>query len=208
MKILDLQQGSDDWLALRSELITATDIPVLMGENPWMNAQELFRKKMGLLKTENNAKMKKGSDMEPQAMDNFSKIVSREYRPAVVQSSETSYIMASLDGLSMCNCYTVEIKCGKASHEIIKAYQVPSYYIGQLQCQMHCTGLEKTDLFSYLDEENFTLLEVKRDDDYIEKMLERAKAFYDCLINLQIPDLYEFMSDKQKKSLDSYEDVI
>ena len=48
MGIINLIQGSPEWLELRKNKITGTDSSVLLGSNPFKTRLELWQQKMGL----------------------------------------------------------------------------------------------------------------------------------------------------------------
>lgn len=61
-----LQQGSTEWLAARRELITSTDIPVLLGVSPYKSEATLAREKLGEVEpTEQTLPMRVGLALEP-----------------------------------------------------------------------------------------------------------------------------------------------
>jgi putative phage-type endonuclease len=58
-------QGSPEWHAARRELITATDIPVLLGLSPYRSEADLAEEKLGLREpVESNTRMRVGSALE------------------------------------------------------------------------------------------------------------------------------------------------
>ena len=96
--------------------------------------------------------------------------------------------MASLDGMSE-DGDCVEIKCGKASHELAKEGKIPDYYIPQLQHQMFLSNAKKIYYFSYYSDFDFELLMCYRDDEYIEKMISEEEKFWDCVTKAIEPEL-------------------
>jgi hypothetical protein len=90
--------------------------------------------------------------------------------------------MASLDGISKCGKYVVEIKCpGVVDHAIALSGCVPKHYYPQLQHQMYVCDVSKMYYFSF-DGADGVICEVDRDDKYIEKLLEEEKKFYQCML--------------------------
>lgn len=61
---LALRQGSPAWLEARKSLITASDIPVLLGVSPFKCEADLADEKRGLLVTESTLRMKVGLALE------------------------------------------------------------------------------------------------------------------------------------------------
>jgi len=130
-------------------------------------------------------RMQRGLYLEPVARDLYCIQSGHEVFPRVIVKD---WIMASLDGLSDCGKYLVEIKCpGEKDHAIALAGKVPDHYYPQLQHQMHVCGVEMMDYFSF-DGNNGVIVEIFRDDEYIEKMIVEEKKFYDCLMNKTPPE--------------------
>jgi putative phage-type endonuclease len=55
----------DEWLARRRELITATDIPAILGISPWRSEGDVARDKRGELADEPSIPMRVGQALEP-----------------------------------------------------------------------------------------------------------------------------------------------
>lgn len=190
LDIRDIKQNSDEWHEMRSLHITASDMPIIMSENPWINKHKLWKQKMGLIEGPfQNQRMVEGSRLEEYARDYFSKRQNCTYSPKVVVSRASPFIMASLDGLDASCSKVLEIKCGEKSHEYAKKGEIPRYYYGQLQCQLYVTELDRLDYLSYRSDDDVVVLSVNRDDEYIETMVKKAKEFYDCLTSFKEPSL-------------------
>ena len=187
MKLIeDLVQGSDEWLALRkSNHITASEAPVIMGVSPWQTPFSLWQYKMGLTPGQktNNA-MKRGTQMEEPARCEFIKLVGIEVKPAIAVSDNHPFMMASFDGLSNDGDVVVEIKCpGRTDHDKALSGVIPDKYYPQLQHQMCVAGVEMMFYFSF-DGSKGKVLEVNRDDSYILNMIEKEKEFYKMMEDL------------------------
>ncbi len=190
----EMEQGSAEWLSLRTSKITSSDAAVIMGVSPWKNINQLYEEKVTQeIKKFVNDRMKRGTDLEPIARDLFSIQNGIDMFPRVVIRD---WAMTSLDGMSECGKYILEIKCpGEKDHALALAGKIPEYYIPQLQHHMFVTGLDFIYYYSFDGADGVTLV-VKRDDKYIEKMMEEEKKFYDCIMNKTPPeDSYVFRDD-------------
>jgi putative phage-type endonuclease len=189
-KIIECQQGSTEWLALRKTKITATDTGVIMGFNPWKTPLMLWEEKLGIREPQAvNDKMKEGSRLECEARDllnSFSETQESHFLPQVLISIQHPFMMASLDAINDLG-EIVEIKCGKGSHELALKKEVPSYYMAQLQKQMYVANTQSCYYFSYRSDDDNIGFDVYRDDDFIEKMIEAETAFYKCLMDFTPP---------------------
>lgn len=179
-----LEQGTPEWLALRKTKITATDSSVIMNVNPWKTRLQLYEEKIADKQPmEPNQAMKRGTDLEPIARELFNLKTGKNMIPMVVVKDWT---MASLDGIS--ENEILEVKCpGERDHAIALSGKIPDHYYPQLQHQMWVCNSSKAYYFSF-DGIDGVIVEIKRDDAYIEKMIEEERKFYDCLINRTPPE--------------------
>ena len=76
-----IRQGSPEWLAARRDLITATDISVLLGINPYRSEQDLADEKRGIAEPfETNIRMRIGTALEPLIADEYTRATGRKLR--------------------------------------------------------------------------------------------------------------------------------
>lgn len=175
-----MEQGSLEWLALRKTKITATDAPIIMGECPWKDPLTLYReKKDPEFFSEPNERMKRGTELEPVARFYFVLDSGIMVEPRIVVKD---WAMASLDGMSPCGKYIVEIKCpSKKYHYMAKKGVLPSHYIGQLQHQMWVCDIDSMYYYSFDGLEGISV-HVVRNPYYVNMLIQREEIFYDCLI--------------------------
>jgi putative phage-type endonuclease len=188
-------QGKPEWLALRKKHITATDANIIMGVSPWKTKLELYNeKKSDLPPTPPNERMQRGLDLESVARDYFTAITGIILLPKddprnVVFHKDYPWMMASLDGISECGQYTLEVKCpGQKDHEIALKEKIPEHYYPQNQHQIACARPKQHFYLSYTGSDN-VLLKIAPEEDYIQKMIHEEKKFYDLLINNTPPDI-------------------
>lgn len=191
MKIIsEMIQGSTEWLTWRRDKITATNAGAIMGLNPYQSARQLWEEKvLGWEKThtpEELARMAAGSKNEEVARNLFIDELGVIVEPVCGESEVHPFIAASFDGLSQCGKVGVEIKCGKRAHLLAKEEQIPSYYMAQMQHQMYVADLKEVNYVTYFESELLILI-VKREDSFIEEMLEKELAFWDCIRTQKSP---------------------
>lgn len=193
-KILDLPQSSPQWLAYRRSRITCSDLSVLMGMNPWCSKIQLFNQKIGLEEVIVNQKMIDGSANEKIALAQFNEEMKLDLKPAVFESTEYPWLMASVDGISDDNKILCEIKCGGKSFLQAQKRIIPDYYKCQTQGQLCVLNLDR--MYYYAWKGSAICMTIDRDQDFIDKMVEESQKFYDDLINLRAPkdDYDEMMS--------------
>ena len=195
MKWIDLEQGSDAWLAWRRSIITASDASIIMGTNPYCDEDELRKRKLGIFpEIKETHAIREGRRLEPIARDKFnSDYPGYDMRPLVVESSEHTFLGASLDGygnkyyleepggcLMRTDCI-LEIKCGKKSFKQAENKEIPKYYLSQIQHQLLVTGAEICYYYAF-DGERAIKLQVLPDPLFKEEYLPLAVAFWMSLI--------------------------
>lgn len=177
----DIQQGTPEWFSIRKTKITATDAGVILGVNHWKTRIQLYHEKLSDYSDISvNDKMQRGIDLEPIARDFFILKTGIIVYPKVVIKD---WVMASLDGINDRGNCIVEIKCpGEKDHSEAILGRVPSHYYPQLQHQMYVADVDEMYYFSF-DGEDGVIVTVKRDQEYIDRMIKEEKIFYECLIN-------------------------
>lgn len=181
LELIEIEQGSPEWFALRKTKITATDANIIMGASHWKTRIQLYHEKLSE-ETQSyiNERMQRGIDLEPIARDLFNVKTGLNAKPVVIVKD---WAMASLDGLCCDSGAIVEIKCpGSKDHVVALSGKVPDHYYPQVQHQMYVADVQMAYYFSF-DGMDGVIVKVKRDDKYIEKMLIEERKFYECLIN-------------------------
>ncbi len=193
MKLVDVKQGTPEWMALRNNKIGASDAPIIMGMSPWTTPFQLWQIKMGLIQIPDNAAMKRGRDLEEQARQKFIDVTGYEVFPAVALHDSLDFMMASYDGLSKCKKIILEIKCpGKEDHEMAMDGVIPPKYTYQLQQQMEVDEIIDSAFYlSYKSEESYKILQIEKDESLINNLIPKEKAFFECMQNLEAPELID-----------------
>jgi putative phage-type endonuclease len=181
--IVDLQQGTTEWLKWRSYGIGASDAPTIMGENPWKRPAQLLSEKLGVSKkSAGNAAMARGSALEPEARKRYEALCGIRVAPVCLQSNQHEWLRSSLDGLSADGNAVVEIKVGDSVHKYTASTrQVPRYYVGQLQHILAITELPHIDFFCWLPNRPEIRLRVTRDESYIARLIAAEQQFWQQL---------------------------
>ncbi len=179
--VIDLEQGTEEWLAWRHSGIGASEASTIMGDNRFQSPSELFYQKKHKIDTETNEKMRLGTSLEPDARGLYIEETGMSVEPRCLQSKEHSWIIASMDGITNDFGHIVEIKCGKSAYWQARKGNVPSYYYGQLQHQLMITGLDFVDYWCYWPGYEGVLQTVTRDEPYIRRLFQAEKKFIEKL---------------------------
>ena len=181
--VIDVVQGSLEWLSWRNNGIGASDAPIIMGDSPWTTPYQLWKMKRGELVNKVNAPMRRGMEMEHQARLAYEKETGIIMQPICVQSVDNPWMRASLDGLSFGRKLALEIKCpGAEDHAMANAGKVPEKYKAQLAHIMAVIGAKSMHYWSY-DGTNCAMINVPLDPDYSELLFEKEAAFMQCIIH-------------------------
>ncbi|HEX7261674.1 MAG TPA: YqaJ viral recombinase family protein, partial [Luteolibacter sp.] len=175
-----LEQGTTEWLTWRHEGIGASEASTIMGENRFESAASLLHKKCSPpVQGRMNRAMAQGFALEPKARAYYNSRLELDAEPKCLQSLGYDWLRASLDGITKDGSRVVEIKCGESAYKTsIKTRRPPRYYYGQFQHIMAVTGLECVDYCCYFPPGRPVVLQVQRNQPYIDTLLEAEQAFW------------------------------
>lgn len=188
MKIINLEQGSKEWLDFRDKKIGASDVPIILGISPYSTPLELWKRKIGFSPAlELNFAMKFGRDNESRVRELMNIALDEHFEPVVVQHEKEDWAIASLDGISKDLTKIIEIKCcGFADHELAKQSIVPEKYFPQVQWQMFVTGCRELYYCSFYKEE-LIFFKVEYDVEFIDKCFLACSDFNHRLLDYVPP---------------------
>jgi len=192
-KIINLTQGSKEWLKWRSKGIGGSDVPTIMGENPWKSRNYLIQEKLGNKKIwGGNQATSQGQKYEPIIRAQIEKDLGLSIIPLCIQSRKNRWMRASLDGITHKGDKVIEIKFGKKVYSHVHQNNAPpEYHNGQLQHIIHLTGLDAIDYYCGAIDQPTIHLSIKKDELYIEKMLENEHLFIKELLDIDINFLHK-----------------
>lgn len=189
-----MEQGSESWLALRKTKITATDASCILGLNGFKSAEKLMLEKTGQIEPEAlNDAMRRGTLLEPKARELYCKQTGFTGKPTVHLGVESEsygaftwinydWAMCSTDFLVENEDVVAEFKCGKTAFKQALQGFIPDYYLCQMQHIMWLTGRSLCHYGAFDGEETLITLAVKKDMDFIDKMIEQEYEFYQKMI--------------------------
>lgn len=197
MPVVQLEQGSQAWLDYRKKKIMATDIPIILGSNPFKTKLELWEEKLGFREsTKINTAMERGQRLEPEARTLASHEIGTSFDPCVLEHSKYTWLAASLDGMSKGGYTIIEIKCPKdATHQDAIEGIIPPYYEDQIQVQLLVSGAGCCIFFSYRPERKdkpYAIIEVYPDHEKQAEIIEKGYKFYQDMCNMNPPEEWKF----------------
>lgn len=150
-RVVELEQGTDEWLDWRKEGVTATEVASAVTKH---NFDEIVADKLGLTERWNppavvKMAMEVGTILEPYAREFASHTLGLNFEPVCVESVEFPWMRVSLDGLVLKDgeYHGLEVKCGKSySKNFAKTGKPCDYVMTQIQYQMLVCGLSEMNL--------------------------------------------------------------
>lgn len=192
MRKVELDQGSEEWLKWRRGLLTATDAPVLMGVSPYATPYKIWQRKIGQgREQEETEAMRRGKRDEPIARDWFNEEYGLDMQPCCVESESYNYIGSSLDGLSACGKYILEIKSnGDQYHFGLRSGGIPDFHLMQMQHQLLSTdGQVEKGFYLSINKGEKVVIEVYPDKAWMDEYLPKAQEFWRKVVFMEAPEL-------------------
>lgn len=203
--IVELEQGSEEWLNFRRTKIGASDAPIIMGVSPFKTAKQLYEEKVfGVVHTEMNYGMRRGKRLEPFVLSMLNQELEIDLVPVVMQSDEMPFLIASLDGYEKNKNLICEIKCPNLEdHDLIYHGKVPDHYYPQLQHIMYVSKHNSMMFVSYSEkaEEKLIYITVDAHEEYQKHLIEKEKIFYRSLCMEVLDPMFD--STVQRPDIDT-----
>ena len=134
----------EEWLELRTKVLTATEMAVILGLNPYRSVAQLLAEKKTKLDLSNNAFVWMGQALEPVVVEATNKALGTNFE---LFDGRAFYCDPELglgatqdagDGTALLEC-----KSTKPRNHYAWAYWPPAYYLCQLYIQLYCTSRQE-----------------------------------------------------------------
>jgi putative phage-type endonuclease len=167
-----IEQGTLEWLRHRHKGIGASDVPVVMNVSPYKKPFDLWEEKIQPEPkfSEPNFIQQKGHNLEPVARAMAELELGMSFTPKLVENEKHGFLKASLDGLSECGQFALEIKYVGRSF----AEECPDKYYPQIQYQYALTNAKKIYLVQINDDKNISIIHVPMNETYIKETMMPA----------------------------------
>jgi len=183
MRLIDCEQGSDEWIASRLGIPSASMFgKIITTQGKWSTQADAYINQLVAEKLTGeqtyvyqNEHMARGTELEPEARAMYEFIKEVEVSEVGFCLHDTLDAGCSPDGL-IAEDGGLEIKCpAPATHvEYLKAGVLPSKYKQQVMGCLWITGREWWDFVSYHPTMKTLIVRVERDEEYIA-------ALEDCI---------------------------
>jgi putative phage-type endonuclease len=176
--IVQLKQGSQEWLDYRRTMRNASESAAVLGASPWATPYQLWLSKTGRSVTTTTVAMQHGTGMEPAARAAYELQTGNVMQSLVLQDGRYS---ASLDGMTLDGKLIVEIKCPYKGQESalwkdVAAGNLPEHYRLQVQHQLIVSGAALAHFWVF-DGNQGLLIPIERDDATMEGIRRGWEAF-------------------------------
>jgi len=184
MKILDVVQGSDEWLKARlgvptasrfKDIVTPTKADKSKSQDRYM--YELLAELItGKQETYTNEHIERGNELEPKARLAYEIATGNEVREVGIMLDNG--IGASPDGL-IGSEGGLEIKCPKSTTVVkyLLENRLPLEYKPQVMGNLWISGRKWWDFVVYHPDFDIFILRVEREEEYIQKLAKEVMAF-------------------------------
>ena len=176
------EQRTTEWLELRENMITASDVASAIGENHYESPDAFVKKKVLKTVWAGNAATAHGTLLEPFVRDLYDARTGRKsHEIGVVRHREHHWLGGSADGITE-DGLLIEIKCPLTRK--IEA-KVPKHYLPQIQLLLEVTDLDECDFIQYRPAnaesvppkpEEFVVVRVQRDRGWFQKHFPAMEA--------------------------------
>lgn len=185
MRMVFLDQGSEDWLKWREEGLTATESAIVLGQSPYKTPWRLWAEKTHCLKPQDLSKnpfVRYGREHEPVARRAYESKTQDELLVLCGEYDEDSRFRASFDGIDKDGA-PVEFKCpSQSTFNDVKSLKTESetfrLYNIQVQHQMLVAGADHGHLVFYNGESaEMIVFRIERDKRLIRRILREGDLF-------------------------------
>ena len=190
------EQRSPEWLALRENLLTASDVASALGHNRYERPDDLLRKKVLKTAWAGNAATEHGTRLEPVARDLYDAQTGRKtHEIGLVQHPKYPFLGGSADGVTE-DGILVEIKC-PLTRKIEN--KVPKHYMPQIQLLLEILDLDVCDFVQYRPgpPDEFMITRVDRDRTWFDTHLATMQKFWDRVLATRENGLCEVETDEK-----------
>lgn len=177
MTVMALVQGSPEWIDGRRDMVTGTDIPVLLGLSPYRCEADLADEKLGAVQPEPTLRMRIGSALQDLIGEEYERATGRKVRRfrAMHRHPSLTWAGASLDFGVVGERRIVEAK--QSTSRTRFADGLPQDVEAQVQWQLGVTGYPVADVAVLVGDELLDPIEVRADPATFDNLVVVAEDF-------------------------------
>ena len=190
MQILDLEQGSSEWLIARAGKVTASNADKIITSTGKLSASAqtyintiIAERLMGdKVSSYQNEWMARGVELEPEARSFYEYLTDNIVFEVGLCVHDELQASCSPDGL-IGDDGGLEIKCPSEAVHVgyLRDKKLPTKYKAQVMFNLWITGRQWWDFFSYHPHLPHFLIRCERDEEYIAKMEQSVVEFLELV---------------------------
>ena len=187
---LSYEQGSEAWLQMRMEHVTASNVAAIMGKCPYKTALQYGTELLTKVSTAKESYVfRKGHEAEAKAREWTQNHFKMELPSAVVRSLKYPYLVASLDGIYEEKEIIFEAKLvSREALAAVKQYApIADHHRIQIQTQLLITGYSEAIYFVVDPDGNSALLTLVSDTAFQAEILAHTRSFWEKLKQGELP---------------------
>jgi putative phage-type endonuclease len=184
-----IKTHTDEWYKERGKRLTASDVPTVVGENPYAKPMSVFFAKCGIAPKKfiaDTRAIEHGHKYEAIAADFYEKVTGIELIPqdfGLVLHPKYPQFGASPDRVARWRNLLIEIKC-PFRRKLNKPNVVPLHYYGQVQFQMWVMDVPEAHFVQFQPAEGvlvdgiIDITVIQRDEDWLREKLPVIFEFW------------------------------
>jgi len=188
----------EHWLAERRKTIGASEVPTVLGLNPWETPLQLALRKQGRMpeKDETEA-MNLGSRLEPVIVQLWEEETGRQtldLGPFTIQRNDSyPFLGATLDREALpCDDHPMPgvLECKAPGAHMLDQWDggVPLYVQAQCQAQMAVTGMDWASVAALIGGQRFLWADLVVNNDFIAFMVSKVEQFWAIVQRGDLPE--------------------
>ena len=181
-KVLTVDMSRQEWLKQRQSGIGGSDASAILGFNPWKSPFELYIDKTSDTVQEiDNEAIHWGNVLEDVVAEEFTRRTGKRVRRRnqMFRHKEYDWMIANIDRDVVGERALLECKTTNAFNADAWEDEIPWAYMCQLQHYMAVLDYEKAYIAVLIGGQKFLWKEEKRDDEFIELMIQHEKDFWE-----------------------------
>lgn len=181
-KVLTTEMSREDWLRERQKGIGGSDASAILGFNPWKSPFELYIEKTSDTVQEiDNEAIHWGNVLEDVVAEEFTRRTGKRVRRRnqIFKHKDYDWMIANIDRDVVGERALLECKTTHAFNADAWEDEIPWAYMCQLQHYMAVLDYEKAYIAVLIGGQKFIWKEEKRDDEFINLMIQHQKDFWE-----------------------------
>ena len=177
-KVIDLEQGTNEWLEYRKKKITASEVAMAMNKSPYMTAYQLYNMKKGLYQPKaDDYIFQRGHEFEEIGRQVFKDLTGEEMIPFCVESVINPNFFASLDGFNSKFGLFEHKLVGEEEIKKIENGEIREDHIIQMNFQMLTSGIETTQYMATTPKKKKAIVSIDADEELQQLIAMEAEEF-------------------------------